>query len=222
MEPFPFWRHSVFPMVKSRTRKDLKRRLPYKKPNKIELIVCEGSSTEPSYLNGLIRQLQLRAVKIDVISSPDSKPVAVIERALAKKEEMKKLAIPYEKVWCVVDVEIPPHSTLDEAWEKAKEIDRLELILTNPCIEYWFLLHFKQHTEPFANTEDVMAELKAVHPSYKKSRIDFDILYPHTATAIANSRDVLQEKRIGDDLRNHNPSTHMHKIVEHLQNVGRN
>ncbi len=219
MEQFQFWRLLVFQMVKSRTSKELKRRQAFKTPNKIELIVCEGEKTELVYFNALKSKLRLRAVQIDVISPSESEPIAVVKRAIAKKKEMAKLGIPYEKVWCVVDVEIPPHKTLNEAWEKARETDGLELILTNPCIEYWFLLHFKKHTAPFNNNADVMNELKAVHRSYKKSRIGFDILYPHTATAIKYSKEVLEEKSCGEYLRECNPSTHIHKIVEHLQNI---
>ena len=206
-------------MVRSRPRKGLKRKPPYRTPNKSELIVCEGEKSEKMYFNALKGRLRLRAVQINVISQSESEPIAVVERAITKKEEMAKLGIPYEKVWCVVDVEIPPHNTLDKAWEKARETDGLELILTNPCIEYWFLLHFKKHTAPFDNNIDVMNALKAVHPSYKKSRIGFDILYPHTATAIKHSKEVLEEKKCGECLGDCNPFTHVHKIVEHLQNI---
>jgi len=203
-------------MVKSRTSKELKRRQAFKTLNKIELIVCEGSITEPMYFNALRRRLR---VHIDVISPSESEPITVVERAIAVKKEMAKLGIPYEKVWCVVDVEIPPHKTLNEAWEKARETDGLELILTNPCIEYWFLLHFKKHTAPFDNNVDVMKALNEVHQSYKKSRIGFDILEPRTATAIKHSKEVLEEKRCGEYLRDCNPSAHVHKIVEHLRNI---
>jgi len=197
-------------MVKSRTRKELKRKPPYRTPNKIELIVFEGSTTEPKYFEAL--KIKLRLSAVHVISPSESEPIALVELAIAKKKE-------YEKVWCVVDVEIPPHQTLDQTWEKATETDGLELILTNPCIEYWFLLHFHKHTAPFDTNTDVMDALKAVHRSYKKSRIGFDVLEPRTATAIKHSKEVLEEKGCGQDLRKCNPSTHVHKIVEHLLNI---
>jgi hypothetical protein len=206
-------------MVKSRTSKALKRRQAFKPPHKMELIVCEGEKSEKMYFDALRSKLRLNAVRINVISPSESEPIAVVEHAIAKKKEMARLGIPYEKVWCVVDVEIPPHKTLDKAWEKARKTNRLELILTNPCIEYWFLLHFKKHTAPFVNTDDVMDELKKVHRSYKKGRIDFDVLSRHTATAIKHSKEVLEEKKCGEYLLACNPSTHVHRIVEHLQNI---
>ena len=127
-------------MVRSRPSKELKRKSPYRTPNKSELIVCEGEKSEKKYFEAWKSKLRLSAVQIDVVSQSESEPIAVIKRAIAKKKEMAKLGIPYEKVWCVLDVEIPPHESLDKAWEKAGNTDKLELILTNPCIEYWFLL----------------------------------------------------------------------------------
>ena len=109
-------------MVRSRTSKQLKRRRASIIP-KTELIVCEGSKTEKMYFEALKARLRLRAVKVHVISPSGSEPIAVVEEAISKKKEMAKLGIPYEKVWCVVDVEIPHHRTLDEAWEKARETD---------------------------------------------------------------------------------------------------
>ena len=218
MEQFQFWRLLVFQMVRSRTSKQLRRRRASIIP-KTELIVCEGSETELKYFEALKARLRLRAVQVRVISPSESKPIEIVERAITEKKEMARLGIPYEKVWCVVDVEIPPHGTLDEAWEKARKTDRIELILTNPIVEYWFLLHFKKHTTPFENNDSVMAELKEVHPSYKKSRIGFDILYQYRATAIKNAKEVLEEKGCGEDIRDSNPSTNIHKLVEHLQNI---
>ena len=78
MEQFQFWRLLAFQMVKSRTSKELKRRQAFKTPNKIELIVCEGSTTEPMYFNALRRRLRLSAVQINVISPSESEPIAVV------------------------------------------------------------------------------------------------------------------------------------------------
>jgi len=205
-------------MVKSRTSKELRRHTAFKSPKKAELIVCEGSSTEPAYFEALKRELQLHAVRIHVMSPEDSEPINIVEFAITKKKKGIAPGIPYNKVWCVIDVETPPHRTLDNAWEKAANVNGLELILTNPFFEYWFLLHFEKITTPFNKDKDLHDILQKFHPSYKKTRIGFGILYPHTETAIRNSKEVLKEKyNDAADLRGCNPSTHVHKIVEYLQ-----
>ena len=206
-------------MVRSRTSKELKRRKAFKSPKKAELIVCEGSITEPAYFNALIRKLRLHAVKVHVTGAEDSEPINVVEFAIAEKKKGAARGIPYSKIWCVIDVEVPPHRTLGDAWERAANVKNLELILTNPFFEYWFLLHFKKVTTPFNEDKDLHNMLKKVHPSYRKTRIGFDSLYPLTETAIKNSKEVIEENQCSDDLRNSNPSTHVHKVVEHLQKI---
>jgi hypothetical protein len=206
-------------MVKSRTSKELRRRIAFKSPKKAELIVCEGSITEPTYFKALIRELRLHAVKVRVMSPEDSEPVNIVNFAIDEKKKGAASGIPYSKIWCVIDVEVPSHRTLGDAWEKAADVKDLELILTNPFFEYWFLLHFKKVVTPFNKDKELHDMLKEVHPSYKKTHIGFDSLYPLTETAIKNSKEVIEENQCSDDLRNFNPSTHVHKVVEHLRKI---
>ena len=206
-------------MVKSRPQKDLKRRQSFKAPNKAELIVCEGSATEPQYFNALRRKLRLHAIQIDVVSTDKSEPIDVVEYAISKKKDGAKEGLPYSKVWCVIDVEIPPHKTLDKAWEKAATESDFELILSNPFFEYWLLLHFEKITAPFNEDKDLHRALRDAHPSYKKSNIHFDVLYPRTDTAIKHSKETLKANKCSKDLREQNPSTHVHIVVRHLQNI---
>lgn len=208
-------------MTKKRlTIEDLKRRKPFRTPNRVELIVCEGESTEPAYFNAMRKKLRLSAIHIDVVGLKDrSEPIDVVQHAISKKKGAYK-GVPYNKIWCVIDVEIPiPHQSLEEAIEKAKD-NNLEIILSNPFFEYWLLLHFEKVTTVFEKGEELYSALNEVHPTYKKTRIGFDVLYPHTNTAIKHSKEVLKEQHNdAEDLRNCNPSTHVHKIVEYLQNT---
>ena len=49
----------------------------------------------------------------------------------------------------------------------------------------------------------------------------FQAIYPRTDAAIRNSREILKDKGWGEDLRNCNPSTHVHKVVTHLQDIAK-
>lgn len=207
---------------KRRTIVDLKRRKALKTPNKVELIVCEGTSTEPQYFNELKWKLRLSAVQIDIVPSKGkSEPIAIVDHAISKKREGARQGVPYSDIWCVMDVEVPArHQSLEKAMVKAKD-NKVEIILSNPFFEYWLLLHFEKISTPFNKDKDLHSVLKAVHPTYKKTRIGFDILYPHTETAIRHSEEVLKETCCTEDLRDYNPSTHVHRLVEHLQNIER-
>lgn len=184
------------------------------------LIVCEGSRTEPDYFRSLIQRLRLPGIRVQVVASDDSEPINIVKFALAKKKKGVAPGLPYSQIWCVVDVEVPPHGTLEEARDKAANVDNLQLIMTNPSFEYWFLLHFEKVVTPFQSNTDLQYKLKQLHPTYKKTRIDFDILFRRTESAITRSKEILREHHDNaEDLSDCNPSTHVHKIVEYLQSV---
>lgn len=204
-------------MVKSRPAKSLRRSLPKKIPNKRELIICEGTETELSYFALLISHLRLYAVDVKIVASPKQDPIELLKYAVEQQDISRSEGNAYDKIWCVCDVEIPPRETLDDAFEFSKGLENVELILTNPSFEYWFLLHFEKRRKEFGTKLELFQKLKEHHSNYKKSRIGFDILYCKTDVAIQNAKDVLRENNCAECLREHNPSTHVHILVEHLR-----
>lgn len=214
---------------KRRTLRDLQRRRPFRHPRESVLIVCEGEKTETQYFDAMRNELRLQKfVEVHVDSKPGgSDPTSVVDYAIFLRAEREKIALTspiltaYDVVWCVVDVETPrTHPTLGSALDKAKA-HKLRVVLSNPFFEYWFLLHFEKVTTPFNKDKDLHDALKKVHSSYKKSRIGFNILYPRTETAIKYSEEVLHETGCREDLRNHNPSTHVHRVVKCLQQIAK-
>jgi hypothetical protein len=214
---------------KRRTLSDLQRRRPFIHPRESVLIVCEGEKTEPQYFDAMRNELRLQKfVEVHVNGKrTGSDPISVVDHAIFLQSERARIAsrspilTVYDFVWCVMDVETQrPHPTLASALDKAKK-HNLKVALSNPFFEYWFLLHFKKISTPFAKDKGLHDALKEVHPSYKKSRIGFNILYPRTETAIKHSEEVLEETACDEDLRDHNPSTHVHRVVRHLQKIAK-
>ncbi|MBN1124645.1 MAG: RloB domain-containing protein [Sedimentisphaerales bacterium] len=191
------------------------------------MIVCEGQKTERYYFEGLKRTLGLQTMEIQV-EPLGAAPITVVDYALELREERKKRArrspilTPYDDVWCVVDVEIPPHESLNRACVKARD-NNLKFALSNPCFEYWYLIHF-EHTSALMNSiDEVITRLKHHQSGYKKNDPDFfTIVFPHTQKAIDNAEAVLREKHYEDDLRKCNPSTHVHRIVKKLLEIKEN
>ena len=215
-------------MVSRKQRKidDYKRRESFKEPRKSILIVCEGEKTEPIYFNALKETLRLIMVDVEIVGE-GAAPITVVNRAIALREERKQIAsksltkAAYEVIYCVIDVEAPtPHESLANAVSKAKD-NKLEVILSNPCFEYWYILHFRKTSAPFSRSRDAKSALRQQHPAYSESDTTiFNVVYPRRKTAIKNSKEVLREQHNdAEDLRNCNPSTHVHKIVEYLQNT---
>ena len=209
-------------MVSKKQRKidGYKRREAFKEPRKSILIVCEGEKTEPIYFNALKETLRLIMVDVEIVGEGGA-PITVVNRAIARREERKQIAkksltkTEYEVIYCVVDVDT--HETLDQAIDKARG-NEICVILSNPCFEYWYILHFRKTSAPFNRSKDAKAALRREHSAYSESDTTiFNVVYPKTSDAIKHSKEVLNEQHNdAEDLRDCNPSTHVHKIVEYL------
>jgi len=214
-------------MVSRKQRKidSYKRREGLKEPRKSILIVSEGSKTEPIYFNSLKSNLRLAMVEVEIVGE-GAAPITVVDRAIQLRHARKRLArksltkAAYEVVYCVIDVEAPKAESLSRAVNKA-EGNRLEVILSNPCFEYWYILHFRKTSAPFSTSQEAKSALRREHCAYCESDTTiFDVIYPKTADAIKHSKEVLREQHNdAEDLSDCNPSTHVHKIVEYLQNA---
>ena len=164
-------------------------------------------------------------VEVEIVGE-GAAPITVVDRAIELRGERKQLArksitkTAYEVVYCVIDVEAPKAESLSRAINKAKD-NKLEVILSNPCFEYWYILHFRKTSAPFNTSRDAKSALKQEHSAYSEGDTTiFNVVYPKTSGSIKHSREVLIEQHNNaEDLSNCNPSTHVHKIVEYLQNV---
>lgn len=212
-------------MVSRKQRKidEYKRREAFKEPRKSILIVCEGEKTEPIYFKALKERLRLIMLDVEIVAEGAS-PITVVDHAIELREERKGAAkrsltkAEYEVIYCVFDVEAPkPHESLANAVIKAKD-NKLEVILSNPCFEYWYILHFRKTSAPFSSSQNVKSALRREHSAYSESDTTiFNVVYPKTIDAIKHSKEVLNEQHNdAEDLRACNPSTHVHKIVEYL------
>ena len=188
------------------------------------LIVCEGTKTEPQYFNAMKSKLHLISLVV-AGKHCKSEPDKIIKHAIElKKKASESPDTKYEHVWCILDVEAPnPHASLEKAISTAKEND-IKLALSNPCFEYWCILHFKKTSRKFQKSKDVKDYWKKLCTSHKKDLKDtFVVLCPYTEIAIKNAKQVLKETHCGEDLSKSecNPSTHVHIIVEHLLAMSR-
>ncbi|WP_297970126.1 RloB family protein [uncultured Capnocytophaga sp.] len=113
----------------------------------------------------------------------------------------------YDKVFWIVDLDV----LLKEEREKKSNPSSLQkflvyykrlsknqkvvVIVNNPCLEYWFLLHFRKTTKIFTACADAEREVSQYLKGYKKTEKFFkksnnDIykqLKPHLETAISHA-----------------------------------
>jgi RloB-like protein len=156
------------------------------------LIVTEGTVTEPSYLGELHAMMRLAAVKVVVMPSANSAPLAVVRTAaeLASKQRLKArrkqlgISAPekFDQVWAVIDTDVPLRQG---TWgEVVNEAVRHGVLLAHstPCFEFWLLLHLGFWTPYLASSSHACQRLgTALGYSYLKDagsvkRVVFEIL----------------------------------------------
>jgi RloB-like protein len=118
----------------------------------------------------------------------------------------------YSKVFWIVDLDTIIHESKDTAKGKktalqafseyrtslARRYKNVIVIVNNPCLEFWFLLHFEQTSRIFNTCATVEAELKKKLDGYEKTKRFFtkqdDDIYlklkPYLKDAINNSESL--------------------------------
>jgi hypothetical protein len=103
--------------------------------------------TEPSYFNA-VRRAERGIIDLEIV--PGGVPKTVVERAVQLRNRAEQEAkrrgdeyLRYDYVWCVFDVD--EHPFVPEAKQQAHD-NRIDLAVSNPCFELWFLLHFQDQT----------------------------------------------------------------------------
>jgi hypothetical protein len=162
------------------------------RPGRI-LVVSGGQRTEPDYLSGLRR---VRRARIEVKHKTDS-PLNLVGYANKVFNEAE-----YDAVWCVVDVD-----QFDiEAAKARAQTSAVELAVSDPCFEFWLLLHFVDHKAYVADAKAACALLAKQVPGYAKKKVDFGKFDAGVETAIKRAK----ESGPG------NPSTDVWRLVEVL------
>ena len=143
-----------------------------------------------------------------------------------------KLAESIRKRWDAEDADVRTGDMafvvvdLDNKESKAKEIQQLEaknrvekFIVSNPCFEVWYLLHYGFSTKSYINADAVIRELKKQYPEYEKTSDMYPLLKDKMGDAIINAERL--EDYFKAEWRLHpdadcNSSTDVHNLVKML------
>jgi hypothetical protein len=146
------------------------RRLPFRDPKPIILIVCEGEKTEKQYFLGFERACRNSRVKIEV-AQEHGVPRTLVEIAKEYKREAEEKAareedenLAYDSVWCVFDID--KHPNVADSKEMARD-NGIDLAISNPCFELWLLLHFRDYPGMQSHTK-IQKMLAEYVPGYNK------------------------------------------------------
>ncbi|HEX6356898.1 RloB family protein [Actinophytocola sp.] len=179
------------------------RRAPVREERSQILVVCGAKATEPEYFRGLKKERRNPAVKV-VVEAKGVDPVSLVRFAAQKRDMMG-----CDEVWCVIDVdEFDVPKALVAAAQK-----RVSLAISNPCFEYWLLLHFELCTAPLTCYDDVEPRLIRHVPRYHKSSLRFADFAPGVDDAVQRARGRCDD--VGTE-HSRNPSTGVWALVRQV------
>ena len=181
------------------------------------LIIGEGTC-EQVYFKQLNQTEKYKSIHIESKVPPHPMPTDIVNRAIKLKKESA-----FNSVWCILDIdkESQNPSDFNTAIKRAKE-HRIKIAKISPCLELWFLLHFKKTTKPFISCEEVESDLIKYLPKYDKSEKFYrstniaQLLSPKLNKAIENSIE-LEKHNIKN--QTNSSTSEFHKIIQDINSL---
>lgn len=190
------------------------------------LVVTEGEKCEPNYLMALRERFQLNAAEVEIMHPEGTDPITLTKKAIelrgARREAAKKgFAIAYDEVWVVFDLEKPHDERRRIALQAMgmKESAGIRFAVSDPCFEYWLLLHGEYTTSPFADCDSVIKRLEAHWPNYSKGQSPSQPFLEKLPVAVTNAQRCRDYHEACGG--NGNPSTKVDVLAKSLNSATR-
>ena len=163
-----------------------KRNTETRKQKPIILIIAEGKNvTETQYFKSFQTQHSDYNIKI-LIPGHITDPAGMQERIEKYWEQNELEEEKGDVAFIVLDLDC------DES--KAKLITQLEkqskaakFVISNPCFEVWFLLHFRYSTRSYYSSSEVVKDLQNFIPGYEKNSDVAPLIGNSLAEALNNA-----------------------------------
>lgn len=172
-------------------------RLParFEPSGKTFLIVTEGEKTEANYLKALRDRLRLSAVSVEIVHPEGTDPLTLVREAIRLRDEKSARAkggfeVEYDEVWVVFDLE-QTHDVRRRLAAEARalpEAATLKFAPSDPCFEYWLLIHVEDTAAAFKDCAAVIRRLKKHWKVYSKSGVPSDSFLAHIPQAVSRAR----------------------------------
>ena len=199
-----------------------------RKEKSLVLIVPEGTETEKAYFQHFNRPEKPVKIKVVENSSDGAKTdyAYLLRKAIGYKNKYSLSKAKGDSVWVVADGDIDyktpgaaeaKESALLEA-RSAAEKNGISILISNPCFELWYYLHFDFSTGFIKDYTSMREKLLPYLPDYEKNRDVYDQLCEKTERAIANAMSLEAfHKENGEEgpfKLAVNPFTEIYRLVE--------
>jgi hypothetical protein len=195
------------------------RRQPFREPKPVILVVCEGERTEPEYFEGFAKAYR-KLVTIR-IAPEHGVPRSLVTIAKSYKKEAEDAAgregdenQKYDSVWCVFDVD--DHPQVADALRMARD-NGIKLAISNPCLELWLLLHFRD--SPGMQHRGKIGKMLSKYVTGYDKGVQFTVFAAGYQQAVTRAKRMDQSDRSPGDLGG-NPTTRVYKPTEEIRASG--
>ena len=185
------------------------------------ILATEGKNkTETKYFGDLARDLD----KFSLVFAPgnETDPEGIVSQAKKAKKKYDYDPKRGDLIFCLIDTDFDAskNAQLHRALKDARGND-IQIILSSPCFEIWFLCHYTRSTKKYNSYRDVASALSA-HLQFEYSK-NLQNMYSVTkdkiCDAIKNAK-FLEEACIRAGYERYtasfSPSTDVYHIVEQL------
>ena len=162
-------------------------------------VFCEGE-TEKEYVN-FLKSLYRVPIKIEIKIVKSN-----ISDAYIKSFKGKGFTHDKDRNFLMYDADVK------DVLEKIKKLKNIELLLSNPCIELWFLLHYEGH-RAYIDSKGCVRKLEKKNYSYKKGTINKALknqFIEKCSEACSKAKQLYPDK---------NPSSNIYQFIEALEKV---
>lgn len=198
-------------MVKHSAQKQ--RGKTHRTTKRIILIGTEGANkTERLYFQNFNRTQ--KTFSIQFATGNATNPVGIVADTKKCRDKMDFQC--GDRAYAVFDADLwgTQANQIQQAKNDAKK-ENIEVILSNPCFEVWFVLHFDASTAPYNSSADVITKLKKYIPDYEKSKDIFGDLQCSRQTALFNAGNLRSYHQGNGTTKqsNWNPMTDVDQLV---------
>lgn len=207
---------------RAKSTRQQRRRASRFEPRPRMLIVCEGTKSEKYYFENARQVLGIHRGQavVEVQPGEGSNPKNIVETARILKANAEKEGNAFSSVYCTFDRD--EHAHYQESIERAEKL-RMRTIKSVPCFEYWILLHFCNHTAPYARTGNRSPcdcchhDLTKEWPDYVKNKKH---LFAELLPRLDNAKKYAEQRLVAakqDD--SDNPSTEIHLLLNAMETL---
>lgn len=232
----------LFHKRKAKAKQQLERKSKLRSPYDNVLIVVEGEKTERDYLKKLIDKYKINTANFEIVGKGEG-PLSIATTAIQKFDEAYGTPNSFDQVFCVFDrdsfgdfndavtlCENKNSEIISRMKELGEEPDEereyFKAITSNPCFEYWVLLHLNYTDKGYSATgrrsicDSVIDDIKALIGGYEKGNIkELEFLFDDKCikAAIDNSRRALGQVNASGS----QTYTLVHELVIYIQKLGK-